>query len=133
MNKLVYALALAAMSLGTGCATLTPPSAQSMAQIPVVKFGDQAPADQKFVLLYPAGTPLPVVASVKGTLLDKSDEATLQVKLKHDIYVYQHWASLDGKVWSAGKNIVDGKFEIRLPGEKDGHSPGTLNAEFNQK
>ena len=74
-------LTLIAISL-VGCSGMMPPNAKEMAQIPVVRFGDDAPAGKEFALLYPAGMPLPVNASVSGTLLAQSDKATLHVTLK---------------------------------------------------
>ena len=41
----------------TACAGI-PPGGDEMARLPVVRFGDTPPADQPFILLYPAGAPL---------------------------------------------------------------------------
>jgi hypothetical protein len=130
MYKSLNPLALSLMLL-TGCASIVPPSASSLAQVPVVKYGTEAPQQQKFVLLYPAGTPLPVLASIKGSLFEKTDEATLEVKLKNDLYVYDGWVSLDGKNWTSKGEVVKGEFGLTLPGWVHGNEPGTLHAEFN--
>lgn len=132
MQKAFSTLAVTAL-LFTGCASLNPPSAQSLANIPVVKFGDHAPENQPFILLYPAGADIPVHASVTGSLLGKEDNTTLTVRLKQDVYVYQQWASLDGKTWQDVHHMIDGKIAFHLPGEKDSASPGALSAEFNLK
>jgi hypothetical protein len=116
-----------------GCVSWMAPSERDMAQIPVVRFGEMAPAGKDFVVLYPAGTPLPVIASVGGTLMSQPDKATLHVALKRDVYVYRHWVSLDGKKWEYGRHAFDGKFEFRLPGTETGSNPGALGAEFNLK
>lgn len=129
--KTLYTLPLLLTLTATGCATV-PPSSSEMERMPVVRFGDTAPATP-FVLLYPAGTPLPVTASITGTLLEKSDEATLKVTLKQDIYRYKQWASFDGKHWQRGDKLVHGEYRITLPGDNDGHTPGSMAAEFNLK
>jgi len=129
-------LAFSAFAL-SACAGLTSPSADEIARLPVVRYGQVAPADGNFVLLYPAGANLPVNAKVVGTLFEKEDEATLTVRLKQDIYMYRDQISFDGKNWSNGQGKVGGKIWLALPGDKQGkrdaQSPGELGAEFNLK
>lgn len=121
----------------SACASLTGPSAESIGRLPVLRYGETAPAGQEFVLLYPAGTPLPVHAKVVGSLLEKTGQADFSVVLKRDVYLYRDQASFDGKTWQPGHRLVGGRFWFSLPGERDGQrdgrSPGELGAEFNQK
>ncbi len=133
MKKPAMAAFQASLLLLAGCASLVPPTAQSLFQTPVIRFGEHAPENQPFVLWYPAGIDIPVNASVTGSLLEKTDTSTLNVKLKQDVYIYQHWASFDGKTWHQANSVIDGKLLFKLPGEKDGASPGTLSTEFNRK
>jgi hypothetical protein len=126
------ALTLLALSL-VGCSGMTPPNATDMAKIPTVRFGDDAPVGKEFALLYPAGMPLPVLASVNGTLLAQSDQATLHVTLKNDVYVFKNWVSFDGKVWQRSDTLLGSKFEVEVPGVRDGKNAGKLAAEFNLK
>lgn len=130
------ALTLIAISL-VGCSGMIPPKAKDLTQIPVIRFGDDAPANKEFILLYPAGMSLPVNASVSGTLLAQSDSATLHVATKQDVYAYKQWVSFDGKTWQRSDKVIGGKFEITVPGTGsdgiDGKSPGKLSAEFNLK
>lgn len=128
---------LAALSLSLGaCASLGVPSDTEIARLPVIDYG-QTPPVGEFVLRYPAGADLPVVARIDGSLLEKSDQATLKVRIKRDIYVYRDLASLDGKSWQAGHRIVGGRLWMALPGDKeqkrDAVSPGEIGAEFNLK
>lgn len=128
------ALCLAAIALSlSACASLVPPSASEIAALPIVKYGQPAPADKNFILHYPAGVPLPMEMSISGSLFEKDEAATLNPRLKRDVYVYKTWASHDGKTWQRGNKLVDGKIEFRLPGEADGRKPGMLGAEFNEK
>ena len=130
-------LALSTFSAFTlsACAGLSAPSTDEIARLPVVRYGQAAPSDKNFVLLYPAGANLPVNAKVVGNLFEKGDEATLSVRLKQDIYIYRNQLSFDGKTWSAGHDKVGGKVWLALPGDKEGkrdaQSPGELGAEFN--
>lgn len=129
-------LAFSALAL-TACAGLTGPSSDEIARLPVVRYGQNAPADGNFVLLYPAGANLPVTTKVIGSLFEKTDEATLNVRLKQDMYIYRNQVSFDGKTWNTGHDKVGGHIHFALPGDKegkrDGKSPGELAAEFNLK
>lgn len=133
MKRTQVAAILAATATLAGCAGLVPPSADTMAKMPVVRYGETAPAGGEYVLLYPAGAPLPVVASVSGSLLSKPGQARMEVATNRDVYVYQHWLSFDGKNWTAANNAVGGEFAITLPGEKDSKAPGTMSARFDLK
>lgn len=122
----------------SACASLSGPSPEEIARLPVVRYGEPAPADGKFVLLYPAGVDLPVVATVEGDLFAKTDTARLNVRLKQDIYAYRNQVSFDGKAWSSGPGKVTGEFGFTLPGEKsdgtmDAQSPGEMSARFHYK
>lgn len=128
---------LAALSLSLGaCASLTAPRDADIARLPVIDYGQTPPAGD-FVLRYPAGLDLPIVARIDGTLLEKGVQATLKVRVKRDVYVYRDLASLDGKSWQAGGQVIDGRLGMSLPGEKDRKrdaiSTGEIAAEFNLK
>ncbi|MGB4811784.1 MAG: hypothetical protein WBP13_04800 [Methylophilaceae bacterium] len=131
MSKMIYPVLLSAVLSLSACASLNAPSTQNMAKIPVVTFGETTTSDH--IMLYPAGANLPVIASVKGSIFEKTDEATLNVKLKKDLYTYKNWVSFDGKTWIEGNKVVGGNVSMVLPGEKDGQNSGTLSAEFNLK
>ncbi len=125
-------LILPALLLGA-CASLLPPSSGELAALPLVRYGNPAPADGNFVLLYPSGVELPLDTAVEGDVFEKNEQATLKPRLKRDIYVYKTWASLDGKHWQRGNALVAGRIEFRLPGETDGRAAGQLRVEFNRK
>lgn len=128
-------LVVVTLALGA-CANLSAPSAADIARLPVVDYG-QNPAADEFVLRYPAGSDLPVVARIEGSLLEKTDRATLTVRVKRDVYVYRNLASLDGKSWQPGEQIIGGRVWMTLPGNKDQKldavSVGEIGAEFNLK
>ncbi len=131
----VVAVQLAAL-LGA-CSSLSAPSSDTLSQLPVVTYGQPAPTSGEFVLRYPAGVDLPVNAKVQGSLLEKSDEAVLKVRVKRDVYTYKDRASFDGKTWYPSNKLVGGRFTISMPGDRQGRidaqSPGEMAAEFNLK
>jgi hypothetical protein len=131
--KCVSLAILVAATLGLGACAGIPPTSEEMAKIPVVRYGSPAPADGEFVLFYPAGAPLPVVTSVGGSLLEQPAQATLDVALKRDVYLYRYWVSFDGKTWQVGDGVVEGNFTITLPGGSDGKAPGAMSASFDLK
>jgi hypothetical protein len=137
MTRRLIALPLLSTLMLGACASLTGPSSDEIARLPVVNYGQPAPATGEFVLRYPAGVDLPVNAKVLGTLLEKSDEAVLKVRVKRDVYAYKDRASFDGKTWHPSHKLVGGRFTISVPGERNGRvdaqSPGELSAEFNLK
>lgn len=118
----------------SACAGLGSPTADEISRLPIVRFGQPAPAGE-FVLLYPAGVNLPVVAKVDGILLVKSDQTQLNIQVKQDIFVYRDQVSFDGKNWHLGTDKIGSRFMFTLPGEKNGkrdaQSPGEMGAEFN--
>lgn len=133
MRHITKLLIVSGLFVLTGCASLTKPSQETFAKLPVVKFGETALAGKKFIIHYPAGTPLPVVASVKGSLFVQPVQETIQVSLRNDIYLFEKWVSLDGKTWQPRSDVVTGSFEMTIPGLENGKNPGKLSAEFNEK
>lgn len=129
---------LACATLLTACAGLGAPSSTDIQRLPVVRYGQAAPADRDFVLLYPAGADLPVNVQVDGSLLAKSDQAKLIVRVKRDVFVYRDQVSFDGKIWKRGQDCIGGNIVFSLPGDvpgsngqaRDGVSPGVLAARF---
>ncbi|MBK8814169.1 MAG: hypothetical protein IPN42_01010 [Methylococcaceae bacterium] len=97
-----------------GCA-LQPPTAESLATVPVVEFGDKPPKNGEFVLHFPAGKAIPVVTSISGSALTESSESTSKVSLKKDIYAYKEWVSFDGKDWQKGDSVLNINADIKIP------------------
>lgn len=131
LSRLFLLAAMAAPALLAGCATQPP--AGDLASAPVVRFGQPVPADKNYVLLYPAGAPLPVVASVTGSLLSQDVQAQLTPSVNRDVYMYRQWVSFDGKSWTKGPNAITGAFHMTLPGAETGQEPGTLSGRFDLK
>ena len=94
------------VSLLGGCAALSAPSTDLIKQKPVVQMGDPKPEGHDYILYIPGGQIFPVALTVEGTLLRQSGEATTQVSLDRDLYLYQKWASYDGKDWQRLNAVI---------------------------
>jgi hypothetical protein len=122
MRKLLPLIAILSL---TGCASLTTPSAEKMASLPVIEIGQKAPPGHEYILHIAAGKPVPFRLAVAGDALDRPAEATAMVAAKQDVYLYKRWASLDGRHWkpshdlfktwiSVGLDPDGGKAEIKF-------------------
>ena len=129
MKRLILASLIAA-SL-TACAGI-PPSASEIARAPKINFGQPLPTGDNYVLHFPAGTPLPVTTMVDGSLFERAESATFNVTLKHDIYVFRKFASLDGQNWQPGYKLIQTHLELQIP-QKDGSNAGMLHIKMDQK
>jgi hypothetical protein len=131
-------LLLLPAALLTACTGLGAPTSAELSRLPVVRYGQAAPADRDFILLYPAGMDLPVNTQVTGSLLSKTDQTTLTVRVKQDVLIYRDQVSFDGKTWFNGRDKISGNIRFSLPGQEPGHpagrldgvSPATLAAQF---
>ena len=121
----------------TTCAVLTacaglPPSAAEIGKTPQIRFGQPLPEGDNFVLLFPAGTPLPVSTVVDGNLFEHDGQATLHVTLKRDVYVFRQFASFDGQNWQPVRKMIETNLELQIP-QKDGSNAGMLHVRMDQK
>ena len=105
-------LGLAALS---GCATTRVPTADALATLPVVTFGDPAPNHLEYVLYFPAGKPIPSETFVRGNALVRDAEGRLDVALKRDLYVYKGWASFDKKEWRPDRELITVAVLVKVP------------------
>lgn len=127
-DKCMRKLMIASAMFLSACAGL-PPSASTVAVLPVVTYPDQPPAGP-FVYKLPGGQPLRANASIQGTLLAKGDEKTLEVTLPHDLFVYKRWVSEDRQNWVYWSQMMDIRIGIAMPSDehpKDGEMRLVLN------
>jgi hypothetical protein len=125
ISRMMMLLAIVTLS---GCCVHRP-TAETVAGLPVVKFGDQVPEGKDFILLMPAGQPITTDVSIKGSALAQEAQEKLTVKLKKDIYLYREWASFDRVRWSPGNQLVDFRLWITVP-SWDHPSPGSIKTTF---
>ena len=122
---------LAFVGIG-GCASMGKPSPETLGGVPEVQFGDKVPLDGEFILHFPAGKPIPVVASIKGSALSEEAESTLHVTLKKDIYAYKRWVSFDRKIWQRSDQVLGFNVEIRIPSPRH-PQPGMMKLQVDLK
>jgi hypothetical protein len=104
LTRLWQFAALCLIALTSSCATLNSPHADLIDTVPVVELGQPAPADKDYILLLRQGQDIPVTLDVSGSFLAQGNTVQTRVKIKHDIYLYKKWSSLDGKNWTR-KNV----------------------------
>jgi hypothetical protein len=69
---------------------------------------------------------------VGGNIFEKDDQAVLHVTLKHEVYLYRHFASLDGQNWKRAGKLIETQLEFQIP-QKNGDNAGLLQLKFDQK
>ena len=115
MHRKRIGLALLGLAALGGCVTARVPTADTLATLPVVTFGDPAPNHLEYVLYFPAGKPIPSETFVRGTALVRDAEGRLEVALKRDLYVYKGWASFDKKEWRPDRELITVAVLVKVP------------------
>ena len=108
-----HSLALAALLL-TGCASVTPPSIEKLAALPILEIGESAPADHEYILHIAAGKPIPFKLEVAGDAITRPSVTSTVVESRQEVYLYKRWASLDGKTWKPTHQLFKSTFSIGL-------------------
>ena len=108
-----------------GCASISMPSTSLIDEMPVVRIGSTDKPSGEYILYIPANTKFPVSFVVAGNAFASSASLNSTASMKKDIYLYQYWASHDGRNWvstedmfnseiSIGAKYSGGKAEIKL-------------------
>lgn len=118
MSKFMTLISTIAWLATGGCATLHQPSDTMLNSLPVVTFGETAPANKEFVLYFPAGKPISTKTSIKGNLFVQDASGNLDVALRRDIYVYKNWVSYDRKTWLDGQKAISSHVTLKIPGHE---------------
>lgn len=111
----VIILLLTGFSLG--CASLFVPGQDEISKLPVVKMGDPKPQGNEYILHIPAGASFPVDFSINGNLVSGKVQHTSTTSLNRELYLYKHWASLDGKAWQPTRDLIHMPITIGLDSE----------------
>jgi len=123
----LFGLAVLALS---GCATMSPPSQDKLATLPIVEFPAAPPAGE-FILKLPKGKPIPTRVVIEGSALASGADQTLDATLPGDLYLYGRWISEDGKTWKPAKDVIDVRVAVSLP--SDAHpKPGEIRVTVNK-
>lgn len=108
-----------------GCASMNTPSSSLIDTVPVVRVGDTDNIPNDHIIFIPANTEFPIEFSVKGSVFNHDISSKVMASFKQDMYLYKHWASLDGKHWvnshklmrvepAGGFDKTGGKVEVKL-------------------
>lgn len=124
-KRILVAVTTAVLVTLGGCAGMQAPTPQALASVPVIEFGNPVPPGSDFILFFPAGKPIPMIATIEGSALGRSTESTLNIFLKTDIYAYKQWVSLDRQVWRRGSDVIGVHVDVRIPGP-DHPQPGKM-------
>jgi hypothetical protein len=91
----------------------------------VFKIGSTETLPKDFIIFIPANVEFPVEISIAGNAFTKTASADRMMSLNDNLYLYQYWASRDGKSWvqahelfdlevSGGLAITGGQAEFKL-------------------
>lgn len=128
MKTIITAIMLT--SVLAACATSpTPGELDSLATI---RFGDQIPENQDYILYFEAGQQIPVATVIDGNLIESGVDQSNTVKLKKSIYAYKGWASFDGINWIEGDELMDLFIKVKLPGYHN-PNPGLIHLTLDEK
>ena len=96
---------IVALTLLSGCAMS--PSANLIDKTPVIKVGSTEKPPKDFILFIPANTKFPMNFLAHGDAFDTNATSTVMVSFKKDVYLYDRWASSDGKKWVDFHSMFD--------------------------
>jgi len=111
--------------LSVGLALASSPSYDDLAKLPVIRFGEPVP-DSDYILMFPAGQPIPISVAVEGSLFTKTDKAELAVTPVREFFVFRDWASLDGVKWVLRSELIKSDVLLKIPGYNH-PLPGVIN------
>lgn len=111
MRTITAVLAIIALS---GCASMAPPTVEKLAGLPTFEIGQNVPADHEYILHIAAGKPIPFKLEVSGSAIAQPGTASTFVESRQEVYVYKHWASLDGKTWLPSQQLFKSILSVGL-------------------
>lgn len=113
------------------CASLSSPSPERLAALPVVTYPDK-PSVRDYVYRLPAGRDIDMRMRVDGSALASGVDRTLSGRLNHDLYLHKGWASEDGQHWQRADHLIRVHLTMVLPSyEKPG--PGEMHITIDRK
>jgi hypothetical protein len=125
MKRIILIGTVIALSVLSGCASINTPSSSLIDEIPVFMIGSTETLPEDYIILIPANVEFPVDISITGNAFAKTASTNQMMSMKNNLYLYQYWASHDGKSWvqahelfnlevSGGLAITGGLAELKL-------------------
>ena len=93
-------------SLSLGCASMFVPGEDKLGKLPIYKMGDKKPEGNEYILHIQAGAKIPINFSISGNLILHAVHDTATTSINRELYLYKHWASLDGKAWHPTRDLI---------------------------
>ena len=90
------------------------------------------PADNNYILRFPAGKPIGFPVSMGGNLFEQTVRDELQVTPRNDIYSHKDWISYDGKHWINADDDLELKVLMELPAHGR-PQPGYMDINLSRK
>jgi hypothetical protein len=110
-----FIVALLFSLLSAGVALAASPSYEELARLPVIPFGEPVP-EGDYILMFPAGRPIPISFSVEGSLFAKPANTKLTVIPTREFFIFRDWASLDGVTWKPRSELIKSDVVVKIPG-----------------
>ncbi len=124
-------LAVPALAILTGCASLLSPPTDKLAAMPVVSYPDK-PAGGDYVYKLPAGKPIDINLRADGSALTAPVAQTTSASLARDLYLHKQWASEDGRHWVRADKLIGVNLNIALPAHGT-PGPGEIHLTVDRK
>ena len=105
-----FSIAVIALFVLAGCASMQPTPTETIAKLPVVRVGSPPPQGTEYVVRYPAGFAFPARLKTTGSLFVSEGQVEARVALARDVYLYKYWASHDGKSWRNSHELLHVEF-----------------------
>ena len=90
------------------------PNADLIDNIPVVTMAGKKPGNDEYILFIPKGANIPIHFTIAGDLISAPIDNKSVTQIKQDLYIYKYWASLDGRSWSASRDLIDMPIAINV-------------------
>lgn len=125
MKPVILVSTVMALCILSGCASVQAPSASLIDEVPVIQIGATEKPPKEHIIFIPANVSFPVEVKMDGSAFAYAPSLSTTASLKKDLYLYQYWASHDGKNWveahkmfkadvSAGVSASGGKAELKF-------------------
>lgn len=122
--------ALICVTILSACATAPKPT--ELDNLAKIRFGEEIPENQDYILYFEAGQKVPMTILIDGDLIDQGVDQQATVTLNKAIYAYKEWASFDGINWIRGDKFMDLSLTLTLPGY-DNPNPGVMHLKLDEK
>jgi hypothetical protein len=109
------AAAVLVLTLAGPLSAAAPPTYDSLAKMPVIRFGEQVPKTDH-ILMFEPGQPITMTIAIEGSLFSQPAATDLVLTTSRTIFVFKEWASLDGEKWLPRGELIKSDVRVNIPG-----------------